>query len=178
MDELYPTTLLVLEERFGTEQACHDYLFQLRWPKGFLCPRCNHDGCWLCSKRFVLNVRIASFTPLCWPEQFFKHKEATSPLGSFHMAHHEPEIWSQCAWAQRVLGLGSYRTAWSWMHKLRRAMVRPGRDSISGIIHVDETFMVDQKLGSAGVNPWGRLWYLFWPKLMASELENSSSYHY
>jgi hypothetical protein len=40
---------------------------------------------------------------------------------------------------QRVLGLGSYETAWTWLHKLRRAMVRPGRDGLSGEIEIDET---------------------------------------
>jgi transposase-like protein len=50
-------------------------------------------------------------------------------------------VWFQTAWyltsqkfggnalgLQRVLGFGSYQTAWSWLHKMRRAMVRPGRD--------------------------------------------------
>src|SRR5438045_3555093 len=42
---------------------------------------------------------------------------------------------------QRVLGLGSYQTAWAWLHKLRRAMVRPGRDHLTGWIEVDETYV-------------------------------------
>ena len=42
---------------------------------------------------------------------------------------------------QRVLGLGSYRTAWTWLHKLRRAMVRPGRDRVSEEVEVDETLV-------------------------------------
>jgi len=42
---------------------------------------------------------------------------------------------------RRVLGLGSYRTAWTWLHKLRRAMVRPGRDRLTGAVEVDETFV-------------------------------------
>ena len=42
---------------------------------------------------------------------------------------------------QRVLGLGSYETAWTWLHKLRRAMIRPDRDRLSGWIEVDETFI-------------------------------------
>ena len=49
---------------------------------------------------------------------------------------------------QRVLGLGSYRTAWTWLHKLRRAMVRPGRERLSGEVEVDETFV-------GGVDPGG-----------------------
>jgi hypothetical protein len=42
---------------------------------------------------------------------------------------------------QRLLGLGSYETAWTWLHKLRRAMVRPGRDRLSGRVEVDESFV-------------------------------------
>ncbi len=42
---------------------------------------------------------------------------------------------------QRVLGLGNYKTAWTWLHKLRRAMVRPGRDRLSGRVEVDETYL-------------------------------------
>jgi len=62
-------------------------------------------------------------------------------------------VWFRAMWAvtsqkngasaiglQRVLGLGSYDTAWTWLHKLRRAMVRPGRDRLSGVVEVDETY--------------------------------------
>jgi transposase-like protein len=42
---------------------------------------------------------------------------------------------------QSVLGLGSYKTAWTWLHKFRRAMVRPGRDRLSGRVEVDETYL-------------------------------------
>ena len=44
--EDYPRTLLEAEERFSSEQACRDYLFRLRWPDGFRCPRCRHDEPW------------------------------------------------------------------------------------------------------------------------------------
>lgn len=42
---------------------------------------------------------------------------------------------------QRVLGLGSYQTAWAWLHKLRRAMVRPGRERLTGRVEVDEAYI-------------------------------------
>lgn len=51
---------------------------------------------------------------------------------------------------QRVLGLGSYETAWSWLHKLRRAMVRPGRDRLSGRVEVDETYVGGLAEGKRG----------------------------
>ncbi len=49
---------------------------------------------------------------------------------------------------KRVLGLGSYQTAWSWLHKMRRAMVRPGRDKLHGIVEVDETLVGGEAKGS------------------------------
>jgi transposase-like protein len=51
---------------------------------------------------------------------------------------------------QRILGLGSYQTAWSWLHKLRRAMVRPGREKLKGLVEVDETYLGGLEQGSAG----------------------------
>ena len=42
---------------------------------------------------------------------------------------------------QRVLGLGSYQTAWTILHKLRTAMVRPGRDRLRGCVEADETYV-------------------------------------
>src|SRR5271167_3042655 len=51
---------------------------------------------------------------------------------------------------QRVLGLGSYQTAWCWLHKPRRAMVRPGRDRLSGTVEVDETYVGAPEEGVRG----------------------------
>ena len=51
---------------------------------------------------------------------------------------------------QRILGLGSYVTAWSWLHKLRRAMVRPGRDRLSGRVEVDEAYVGGVEEGVRG----------------------------
>ena len=70
----------------------------------------------------------------------------------FHRSKLPLRLWFRAMWwvtshkhgasalgLQRVLGLGSYRTAWTWLHKLRRAMVRPGRDRLHGRVEVDET---------------------------------------
>jgi transposase-like protein len=57
---------------------------------------------------------------------------------------------------QRVLGLGSYHTAWAWLHKLRRAMVRPGRDRLAGTVQVDETYVGGAKLGGVGRGAVGK----------------------
>jgi len=57
---------------------------------------------------------------------------------------------------QRILGLGSYETAWMWLHKLRRAMVRPGRDRLSGTVQVDETYIGGEKPGKRGRGAEGK----------------------
>lgn len=57
---------------------------------------------------------------------------------------------------KRVLGLGSYETAWTWLHKLRRAMVRPGRDRISGTVEVDEIYIGGVKKGKRGRGAGGK----------------------
>ncbi len=50
----------------------------------------------------------------------------------------------------RVLGLGSYKTAWAMLHKLRRAMVRPGRDRLDGVVEVDEAYWGGEETGAIG----------------------------
>jgi len=57
---------------------------------------------------------------------------------------------------QRVLDLVSYVTAWVWLHKLRRAMVRPGRDRLSGVVEVDETYVGGEKPGKHGRGAAGK----------------------
>ena len=56
----------------------------------------------------------------------------------------------------RVLGLGSYKTAWAWLHKLRRAMVRPGRDRLSGAVEVDEVYLGGERPGPRGRGAEGK----------------------
>jgi transposase-like protein len=51
---------------------------------------------------------------------------------------------------QRALGLGCYQTAWAWLHKLRRAMVRPGRDRLAGEVEVDESYVGGKETGVSG----------------------------
>ena len=81
----------------------------------------------------------------------------------FHNARKPLRLWFEAMWhitnqkyganalgLQRALGLGSYHTAWKWLHKFRRAMVRPGRDNLSGIVEVDETYIGGKSSGKRG----------------------------
>jgi transposase-like protein/ribosomal protein L40E len=141
MAEDYPRTLLEFEDRFATDQACRDYLIQLRWPHGFVCPRCGARTAWAATRgRLVCGG--------C------RHQTSVTAGTIFHDTRKPLRLWFQAMWyvtsqkngtsamgLQRVLGLGSYLTAWTWLHKLRRAMVRPGRDRLSGRVEVDEIYV-------------------------------------
>ena len=137
--EEYPKTLAELEREFATEEACARYLFQLRWPDGFVCPRCGGTQCWT-TKRALSTCAQCQYQ--------LSVKAGTIFAGS----RSSLTTWFRAIWwvtsqkngasakgLQRILGLGSYKTAWTWLHKLRRAMVRPGRDRLAGVVEVDET---------------------------------------
>ena len=148
--EDYPRTLLEMERRFSTEEACREYLFALRWPVGFRCPQCGGEkawrmrrGLWLCADcRHQVSVTAGTIfertrlpMPLWFRTMWYvtSQKNGASALG-----------------LQRVLGLGSYQTAWTWLHKLRRAMVRPGRDRLGSVVEVDDTYLGGLEKGVGG----------------------------
>jgi len=146
----YPRTLAEFECRFSTEEGCRDYLLQLRWPNGFRCPRCGGEKAWPL-RTVLLECGNCSY-------------QSSVTAGTIFQDTHKPlTLWFRTMWyvtsqksgasalgLQRVLGLGSYRTAWAWLHKLRRAMVRPGRDRLSGWVEVDETYLGGLEEGVAG----------------------------
>jgi len=137
----YPKTLMELESEFSTEEACRQYLVGLRWPTGYRCPRCHGQKAWEDSAGLF---RCAACD----------YKTSVTAGTIFERTRKPLVIWFRAIWwvtsqkngasakgVQRVLGLGSYETAWTWLHKLRRAMVRPGRDRLSGCVDVDETYV-------------------------------------
>jgi len=87
----------------------------------------------------------------------------------FQDSHMPLTVWFRAIWwvtsqksgasalgLKRILGLGSYQTAWTCLHKLRRAMIRPGRDRLSGIVNVDETYVGGKKTGKRGRGAGGK----------------------
>lgn len=150
MIEDYPRTLMEFERRFSDESACRDYLFALRWPQGFVCPVCGgHQG---------LAIRRALWRCVdC-------RREVSVMAGTIFQDSKLPlTLWFRAMWLvtsqkngisalglQRELGLGSYKTAWAVLHKLRRAMVRPGRERLQGFVEVDETYWGGEEAGVRG----------------------------
>ena len=127
---------------FHSEQACLDYLERLRWPNEFVCPSCGAVEAPTKTSRSRLTC------PSC------KHQTSVTAGTIFDKTRTPLKVWLAAAWyitnqkhgvsalgLQRVLGLGSYQTAWTMLHRFRRAMIRPGRDLLSGIVEVDETYV-------------------------------------
>lgn len=155
--EDYPKTLLEFEERFATEKACREYLFNLRWPEGFRCPQCGHKKAWPIKRCFLYECACCGLQVYIMAGTIFQ--DTKKPL----------RLWFRAIWyitsqkygtnalgVQRVLGLGSYRTAWTWLHKLRRAMVRLGRDRLSGTVQIDEIYIGGEKPGKRGRGAAGK----------------------
>ena len=138
------------ERRFATDQACRQYLFDLRWPEGFVCPRCSGREAWA-TQRGLWVCSICQY-------------QASVTAGTVFQDTRKPlTLWFRVMWwvttqkngasalgLQRELGLKTYWTAWTWLHKLRRAMVRPGRDRLSGRVEVDETYVGGHEEGVIG----------------------------
>lgn len=138
------------DSRFIAEEACIEYLSQLRWPDGFECPRCQGGKAWL-TKRGLMVCKKCEYQVSVKAGTLFQ--DTRKPLTMWFRA-----IWwvtSQKTGAsamglKQVLGIGSYETAWTWLHKLRRAMVRPGRDRLSGRIEIDEAYVGGLEEGVRG----------------------------
>ena len=139
--EDYPENFEQFITRFATEQDCYDYIVSLRWPKGFVCPRCHSDRSWT-SKRSLLICTECG------------HQTSISAGTTFQGTRKPLRLWFHVMWwmmsqktgasaknLQHTMGFRRYETAWTWLHKLRYAMIRPDRDRLKGTVEVDETFI-------------------------------------
>lgn len=154
--EDYPRTVVELEQRFATEQACREYLFQLRWPDGFRCPSCGNAKAWQTARGLFHCTSCGHQTSVTAGTIF---QDTRKPLRLWFRAMWHVTVQKNGASAlglQRVLGLGSYETAWRWLHKLRRAMVRPGRDRLRGVVEIDEAFIGGAHPGKRGRGASGK----------------------
>ena len=154
--ECYPADMIDLMDMFPTEEACLDYLMLIRWPDGYRCSRCDSGSYWKKS-RGLFHCRGCGY-------------EGSVTRGTLFQDTRKPlRLWFQAIWyvvnqkngvsalgLQKALGLGSYHTAWEWLHKLRRAMVRPGRDRLSGVVEMDETFIGGERSGKRGRGAEGK----------------------
>jgi transposase-like protein len=145
---IYPMNLVEFEEKFGTEKSCRDYLFNLKYKDGYKCKHCSCTKYWTV-KEIIIVCRSC-------------RRKYNLTAGTIFQDTRKPlSMWFRAMWwitsqkngtsalsLQRILGIGSYKTAWTWLHKLRVAMVRPGRDKLTGTVEVDEAFIGGKQSGN------------------------------
>lgn len=154
---------------FPDNEGCLAYLERLRWRDGFICPKCRQRGEPYRASRGRLVCRACRHQTTVTAGTIFD--KTRTPLTSWFAA-----VWyvtSQkygvsALGLKRALGLGSYQTAWSMLHRLRRAMVRPDRDALSGIVEVDELFL-------AGPVRLTQSWLARYPSRSVEELKALTS---
>jgi transposase-like protein len=155
MDE-WPKTTLDFERRFGTEEACVQYLEQLRWPSGFRCPQCGGDKAWKATRGLHV-CRLCGHQTSVTAGTIFQDTRKPLRMWFWVIWHLVAQKYGISALeVQRALGLGSYNTAWTWLQKLRRAMVRPGRDRLSGTVEIDESYVGGPRPGKRGRGALGK----------------------
>jgi transposase-like protein/Zn ribbon nucleic-acid-binding protein len=156
--EDYPKDFQEFIDRFKTNDDCWEYLFKIRWINGYTCPKCRNA-------KYYLNNRKLAECKNCG------HQTSVTAGTIFHGSRKSLLLWFHVMWwvaAQKTgvsasnfkdfMGFGSYETAWAWLHKLRRTMIRPGRELLSGEVEVDETFIGGKETGEKedGTNKTGR----------------------
>jgi len=152
----YPRSLGEFHSWFATDAECLDYLEWLRWPDGFVCPRCGNVGGWRVADGSFKCARCKAQTAVTAGTLFDRRR---TPL----------TVWFQVCWEfatvkdgisalalKRTLQIGSYQTAWAMLHRLRSVLIRPGRELLSGQVEVDETYIGGEEAGLAGGRAKGK----------------------
>ena len=141
---LFPTTLPDFAARFSSEAACADFLFNIRWPDGFVCPRCGSAGGYPLAERGTIE---------CANSACRYHASLTAGT-VMHRSKQDLRVWFWAVYLvtsltygisavqfQHQLGLSRYETAFNMLHKLRSALVAPGRDPLQGEVEIDEGYI-------------------------------------
>lgn len=145
----FPKSMAEFEERFRTEAACRAYLFQVRWPTGWRCPRCAAGGGWRNERGLIECRRCGRQTSLTAGTLFHATK---SPLrlwfkAIFLMVAQKNGVSAKTL--QHLLGV-SYPTAWTWLQKLRRAMASRPHMPLAGAVEVDDAYLGGYRKGEPG----------------------------
>ena len=152
-----PGDLPTFLERFGTDAQCRAYLVRARWPAGFRCAGCGQrrayshkqrliEECAACGKQHsLLAGTIFEQTKTGLARWFLAIYLVTSSKGGISAME-----------LQRQMGFGSYQTAWSWLHKIRSAMVRPERAPLAARVEADETYVGGPRPGKPGRGAAGK----------------------
>lgn len=147
----FPRTFKEFQDRFSTEEACRHFLVESRWPEGYVCSRCGCRRGYPVTRNDLLECSACHYQVSATAGTVM-HRSRTALRDWFCAAYlvttHTPGF--SALQLQRQLGLNRYETAWTMLHKLRRAMVRPERDRIAAPVEVDETYVGGREEGRKG----------------------------
>ncbi len=148
--EDFPKTQAEFDERFSDESACYEYLMEFRWSQGFRCVRCDNHDFWPSSRGLLICTRC-------------EHQHSLTAGTIMHGTRKPLTDWFKAMWwfttrksgvnainLKDLLGLGSYGTAWTWLHKLRTCTVRKDREKLEGQVEVDEFYIGGRHGGKRG----------------------------
>ncbi len=152
----YPKNFEEFLDWFSTEEDCAAYLEWIRWPSGFVCPKCAGTTAWHTNRGL-------------WHCQICQRQSSVTVGTVFEDTRKPLRLWFHVMWlmmAQKTglsaknlcstYGFGSYQTAWGWLHKLRSVMICTGRDPLTGRVEVDEAYVGGQKEGVRGRGAAGK----------------------
>ncbi len=146
----FPKTLKEFRQRFSSDQACWEYLWQSRWPDGYRCAHCGCTETWWIEARHVYECRKCG------------HQSYPTAGTVMHRTHLPIQEWFWAAYLVSTLTPGmsakqlqrqiscSYQTAWYLLHRLRRAMVNDARSPLRGHVEADETIVGGPVRGKRG----------------------------
>jgi len=143
--------------RFGTDAQCRAYLVRARWPDGFRCDACGHDAAWSHHRRLIEECRACGKQHSILAGTIFEQTKTGLTrwfLAIYLVTSSKGGI--SALELQRQLGFASYGTAWTWLHKIRRAMVDPDRRRLEGDVEADETLVGGRKPGKRGRGAAGK----------------------
>lgn len=144
--------LLLFQEQFRSEEDCHRWLFDTRWPNGFHCPTCGHEKYSLISTRRLYKCANCSYQASITAGTIF-HKTKTPLLKwfwlNFRMSTSKTGV--SIAEMQRELDIKDYKTIWVIAHKIRKAMAdRDAQYKLAGLVEIDESFFGPDSTGKRG----------------------------
>lgn len=145
-----PTTIPAFVKQFPTDATCAAFLFELRYPDGYVCPECGSRKAWKLDDVYTMQcdhdhrVSITAGTIM----HRTKQPLTTWFYGAYLVSTLTPGI--SAVQFQKQLGIGRYETAFQLLHKLRSALVDPEREPLRGEVEVDEAFVGGVEEGRPG----------------------------
>ncbi len=138
--------------RFGNEEQCWEHLARVRWPRGFVCPRCGGDSRGFMKARRIHECRQCGYQSSVTAGTIF-HKTRV-PLRAWFWAIYRMSQGKKGVSALQLskeIGV-TYPTAWLMAHKIRKAMAdREQGRKLRGLVEVDEGYVGGKERGSGRI---------------------------